>query len=512
MIRSLFAESLLTQLESLYFLIGILLLATGIVLLLAALIPPHRTRLNYSFASFAIFLLVYALLFLSQIIPIPFLSLSFASTLKLLALLLNITLLAWFSLVVHFLENELLWVKVIWWGLVAFTAIVCGLIFLTEIVTGINATFQFNLTYLSIGLLLVAISYCVIAIVLIWQSNEKRVKWLRVPSLLIISAYITTLILPTFLINLLLLKIASLWIAYVILHQQIFVPIATLNQELAEKNENLQTTIADLEQEKGQVERLNKELRDSNRYKSQFLTMMSHELRTPLNAIVGYSELLTSPIYGAMNKQQIDRIERIHRNGKHLTYLIDTILDMDKLESKQLDIEFEPFNVNMMLDDLLGKIEPKIQEKSLAFIQDIEEDLPHLLGDKKRVQQILHNLLDNAIKFTPKGTVSLIAKTLSVSHGLSDDFDLPMAGWLTDGTWMLFQITDTGIGIAEEDLSNIFTNFVQLDGTTEREFGGIGLGLSITKELVEKHHGIIWVQSEIKVGTTFFVALPSSNY
>ncbi len=117
------------------------------------------------------------------------------------------------------------------------------------------------------------------------------------------------------------------------------------NQELSDKNEDLEASISDLQSEKARVDRLIQDLADANHYKSQFLATMSHELRTPLNAIIGYSELLMSPIYGVMNKQQTDRIDRIHRNGKHLTHLIDTILDMDKLESKQLNMKFEYFDV-----------------------------------------------------------------------------------------------------------------------------------------------------------------------
>lgn len=487
------------------------MLSTSIVLLLVALITPHRTVITYWFATFALFILAYAVLFLSQIIPIPFLILSAEISLRLFALLLSIMLLGWFSFVVYFLRSNSVWTKWFVWGLLGFTILSAGLIFSADVVTDIDNNLQSSLTYLGIGLLIVAVIYSFLAIFLVWQSNKKQAMWIRVPGILIAFAYITTLAFPNLPINLFLFKISALWIASALVRQQLYVPMKTLNQELSDKNEGLQASISDLEREKARVDRLNQELADANHYKSQFLATMSHELRTPLNAIIGYSELLMSPIYGVMNKQQTDRIERIHRNGKHLTHMIDTILDMDKLESKKLNMKFEYFDVEAMLDGLLPYIQPRIEEKTLTFEQDIQAGLPPLLGDEKRVEQILYNLLDNAIKFTHEGKITLRVLTVLVSNGLSDDFALPPADWLTDGTWILFQVDDTGIGIAEGNLSKIFTTFIQLDGSSEREFGGIGLGLAIAKQLIESHHGILWVHSVLRVGTTFYVALPVNN-
>jgi signal transduction histidine kinase len=293
------------------------------------------------------------------------------------------------------------------------------------------------------------------------------------------------------------------------MRQQIFMPMTSLNAELSEANQDLQATVAQLAREKSRVEQLNLELADANRYKGEFLANMSHELRTPLNSIIGYSELLSSPIYGEMNKQQKDRLERIYRNGQHLSNLIDSILDLSKIESDKFQIEAKPFPPMIVVEAALAKVKPLADEKSLPIQTIIPPDLPQLKGDSLRVEQLLFNLLDNAVKFTKEGRIELELLTTNVKNGLADNFELPAQGWLRDGSWLLMRVSDTGIGIASEDLSRIFLNFAQLDGSRTREYGGIGLGLTIAKRLVELHFGIIWVQSKPNVGSSFYVALPT---
>lgn len=308
--------------------------------------------------------------------------------------------------------------------------------------------------------------------------------------------------------SMLLVILIVFWFAYTVIRHHVLRPLETLQLELDTNTVRLEEQNLDLANKEAQIQRLKLELIEANHYKVQFLSNMSHELRTPLNSVIGYSELLISPIYGELNEQQEDRLIRISRNGKHLLELIESLLDISKLSSDNLEIEINAFDVQDLLTDLFIRIQPKIDEKSLVFKQNIQSDLPSLPADRKRIEQILYSLLDNAIKFTHTGTISMTVMNLYIENGISQDFVLPMAGWMTDGKWMLFQVEDTGIGIIEEDLSNIFIDFVQLDGSAEREFGGIGIGLSIVQQLVEKHAGMIWVRSKLEVGSTFFVALP----
>ncbi|GAB5490369.1 MAG: hypothetical protein Phog2KO_05840 [Phototrophicaceae bacterium] len=308
--------------------------------------------------------------------------------------------------------------------------------------------------------------------------------------------------------SMLLVILIVFWFAYTVIRHHVLRPLETLQLELDTNTVRLEEQNLDLANKEAQIQRLKLELIEANHYKVQFLSNMSHELRTPLNSVIGYSELLISPIYGELNEQQEDRLIRISRNGKHLLELIESLLDISKLSSDNLEIEINAFDVQDLLTDLFIRIQPKIDEKSLVFKQNIQSGLPSLPADRKRIEQILYSLLDNAIKFTHTGTISMTVMNLYIENGISQDFVLPMAGWMTDGNWMLFQVEDTGIGIIEEDLSNIFIDFVQLDGSAEREFGGVGIGLSIVQQLVEKHAGMIWVRSKLEVGSTFFVALP----
>lgn len=501
-------ETRLTQLEYAYLVIGILMVSTALVLFFTAFATARRTTLNYYVANFASLIMIFALTLLSQSLTNTPIVISTSIISRLFAVFFALLISAWFGFVVYFLQETSQRIKWLKWILWILAIISSATILIDTSKNIISDSIEFPLSIIGTTFLILASIYNLISMFLVWKSQEKQGAWLRIPSVLITLAFGIVLIYPNLLLSLFLFKVSTLWIAFVLIRYQISEPIQRLNQELSLKNEDLEENLLKLNHEKERVETLNLELADANRYKSEFLENMSHELRTPLNAIVGYSELLTSPIYGVLNKQQIDRVERIYRNGKHLSHLIDTILDMSRLEAENFQMNISDFNVYDILDNIYDQFAPLLTEKSLKFDKTIQADLPTLTGDSERIGQILYNLLDNAIKFTEQGAISFNIMTVLVSDGLSDDFDLPMTGWLRDGHWMLFQVQDTGIGIAQEDLGRIFVNFTQLDGSRQREFGGIGLGLSITKQLVENHFGMIWVQSEEGIGSTFFVALP----
>lgn len=248
---------------------------------------------------------------------------------------------------------------------------------------------------------------------------------------------------------------------------------------------------------------------EANRLKSEFLANVSHELRTPLNAIIGYSELLLTGIYGEMSEKQEDRLERVHQSGKHLLTLINEILDLSKIEAGRMDLELIPVDVEHLVSGAIPSQQHEAQEKGLSFSINIDEDIPSVTLDPNRIRQVLENLVHNAVKFTQEGSITIMANVISVADGQPDPRVYPPPSILLEnGSWLQIAIEDTGIGIAEEHHRSIFDAFRQVDGSTVREYEGTGLGLAITRRLVELHDGLIWVESELGVGSIFRVLLP----
>jgi signal transduction histidine kinase/CheY-like chemotaxis protein len=247
----------------------------------------------------------------------------------------------------------------------------------------------------------------------------------------------------------------------------------------------------------------------ANRLKSEFLANMSHELRTPLNAIIGFSEVLLSEIYGQLNEVQKDRILRVNSGGKHLLNLINDVLDLSKIEAGQMELDLIPVFITDLLHDLILDFTPRVQEKQLTLQMDAPETLPRIHVDAQRTRQILTNLLDNAIKFTHAGGITIKAYSArSVEGKLAGRPASPPRFDLPNGTWMGIAVQDTGIGIRPEDHEIIFEAFRQADSSTTRSYEGTGLGLAITQQLVAMHHGHLWVESVPGVGSTFTVLLP----
>lgn len=236
-----------------------------------------------------------------------------------------------------------------------------------------------------------------------------------------------------------------------------------------------------------------------NRLKSEFLANISHELRTPLNAIIGYSELLLEGAYGTTNAAQQDRLMRVCNNGKQLQYLINNVLDLSKIEAGQMIVSLEPMDISEPVELAIANVTPQAEARGLTLNIHFAHPLPRVAADAQRLRQILANLLDNAVKFTRKGSVSLTIEGVNGDH------------WpevMPPGEWLVIRVTDTGIGIAPEDQGYIFDAFRQVDGSSVREYNGSGLGLAITRQLVALHHGHIWVESAREQGSTFTVLLP----
>jgi signal transduction histidine kinase len=226
------------------------------------------------------------------------------------------------------------------------------------------------------------------------------------------------------------------------------------------------------------------------RLKSTFVAIVSHELRTPLNAILGYAEMFKEAVYGPMNEKQINMSERIMRNTQRLLGLINDLLDQAQMEAGKLTIHFGPVRPAELLENLHSVMDQIVHEKGLKLTSEIDDNLPdHLNGDAARLQQILVNLVNNAVKFTERGTVHV---RLFSPYG---------------NRWSL-EVSDTGRGIPESEIPYIFDTFRQVDGAATRVHGGFGLGLSIVKQLVNLMNGEIKVKSKVDHGSTFTVNLP----
>jgi PAS domain S-box-containing protein len=241
---------------------------------------------------------------------------------------------------------------------------------------------------------------------------------------------------------------------------------------------------AELQQAKAAAE-------SASRTKSDFLASMSHEIRTPMNAIMGISDLLAKT---ALSPEQDKYVQIFRRAGDNLLNLINDILDLSKVESSQLELERTGFSLSDLLEKVTEMVAARASEKGLAMVYEIAPSVPNdLVGDPTRLQQVLLNLLGNAVKFTESGEV-----TLRVTPDANPS--VPTA--------LRFTVTDTGIGIPGEKLSRVFERFTQADSSTTRRFGGSGLGLTISRRLVELMGGRIWVESEVGKGSVFAFAAP----
>ncbi|HEY0089538.1 MAG TPA: PAS domain-containing sensor histidine kinase, partial [Candidatus Lokiarchaeia archaeon] len=223
-------------------------------------------------------------------------------------------------------------------------------------------------------------------------------------------------------------------------------------------------------------------------FKSKFLTSTSHELRTPLNSILGFSQLLLEESYGKLNIEQKDFIKDINSAGSHLLTLINSILDMSRIEAGKLELYREKFRLKEIIENINSIIKPLYEKKNLIFNIKGINDSDEIIADILRFKQILFNLLSNAINFTNEGSITL--------YGIQR----------TDH-WE-FQVQDTGIGIKKEDFILIFKEFGRINNDLSQEVQGAGLGLALTKRLVQLHGGEIWFESEFGKGTIFYITIP----
>jgi PAS domain S-box-containing protein len=268
-----------------------------------------------------------------------------------------------------------------------------------------------------------------------------------------------------------------------------------LATELAGLNEGLEDRVRaateELEERNRQLEWQSRELERAYRLKSEFLASMSHELRTPINALLGYTSLMRDQIYGQVTERQEEALDRMYAASQHLLELVNDILDLAKIEAGKMPVHLERVEVESVVRELSDTVEPMVRKKSLAYRVEVAPGLSALETDRTKVKQILLNLLSNAVKFTHEGEVALVARS--------------------SGEGVEVQVSDTGIGIGEEDLEHIFEDFRQVDQSSTREYGGTGLGLSITRKLLHLLGGTIRVESCPGEGSTFTVWLPRQS-
>ena len=266
---------------------------------------------------------------------------------------------------------------------------------------------------------------------------------------------------------------------------------------ISEDKRQLQVSVTE---RTGLIEQLEKdkaELKKLDRLKSAFLNNVSHELKTPMNSIIGYTDLLLDGVDGPVNEEQGKSLQKVASHSKHLLQLINSLLDISKIESGEIKLEVKEIDLKLLIESAILMFKSLIKQKGLSLTVRIDDNLPSVYGDEDKIKQILINLLSNAVKFTHRGGITIVVQP---SQKGSKPYGQPIFAEVC--------VIDTGIGIKEQELGRIFDKFVQADPTLVRQYEGAGLGLSITKGYVELHKGEIWVTSQYEEGSKFCFTLP----
>ncbi len=246
---------------------------------------------------------------------------------------------------------------------------------------------------------------------------------------------------------------------------------------------------AELQTRQAEIERKNVELEQANRLKSEFLANMSHELRTPLTSIIGFAELLSEEVFGHLNQKQKQYAKDIFNSGNHLLLLINDILDLSKIESGHMDLDLDECDISELIDSVMEIMNEPIRKAKIICYTKMSGNLDFAYIDERKIKQVLFNLIANAVKFTFEGG--------SIEICVSEQDNK-----------LKFSVKDTGIGIAEENLSKLFKEFSQIDSSLARRHEGTGLGLVLSKRLVELHEGTIGVESQLGEGSNFYFFIP----
>jgi two-component system sensor histidine kinase/response regulator len=265
--------------------------------------------------------------------------------------------------------------------------------------------------------------------------------------------------------------------------------LESTNLAVSDANQQLRNEIEERLRTERELERAKDAAESSNRAKSEFLANMSHELRTPLNAIIGFSDVLAEQVCGPLNDLQIQYVGDVLESGQHLLSLVNDILDLAKIESGTMDIEYKTVDVPQMAERTIQMFRERAVRNGIRLASDIAADAGEVEADERRLKQLLFNFLSNAMKFTPDGG------TITVRARRSDDS-------------IVLSVADSGIGIAEADHDRVFETFYQVDSSLSKNKQGTGLGLALVRRIADLHGGRVWVESQLEVGSEFFVSLP----
>lgn len=266
------------------------------------------------------------------------------------------------------------------------------------------------------------------------------------------------------------------------------------HNEIEEQKKELERARWAAEEERAAAEEARQQAEAANQAKSAFVANMSHELRTPLNAIIGYSEMLVEDAGDSGHVDMVPDLEKIRTAGKHLLGLINSVLDLSKIEAGKMGLFIEEFSIPMIVKEVADTARPLIEKKGNKFVVQVQPMLGPLKGDVTKLKQVLLNLLSNASKFTENGTVRLDVVQERDPNG---------------SNWTSFRVVDNGIGLTEAQIAKLFQAFSQADASTTRKYGGTGLGLAISRKFCQMMGGDITVSSTYGQGSTFAVKLPA---
>ncbi len=270
-----------------------------------------------------------------------------------------------------------------------------------------------------------------------------------------------------------------------------------LEETIQQRTQELIEKSRELELQNSELAEANLKIRRGDQRKSEFLANISHELRTPMHSILGYTNMLLKGSYGYLNEQQQKNLKKVYENAQHLMHILNDLLDLSHLELGRMELRIKSVSVKKIVLSSLVSVEPLLIDRILDLEHQTPSDIPSVLVDEVRIKEVLINLLSNAIKFTPDhGKITIYAKETTRPDSNEGEKMVEIA------------VQDTGIGISEKDQEVIFDQFRQLNAQRRAEEKGTGLGLFISKKLVEVHGGVLRVQSESESGSTFSFTLP----
>lgn len=262
--------------------------------------------------------------------------------------------------------------------------------------------------------------------------------------------------------------------------------------EPAEVESNVEALEQELAETRQKLLRIQKQLYDADKFQSEFLATVTHELRTPLNSIIGFAKLLLNQTVGPLNQIQHTDLSFIYDGAQHLLSLVNDILDLSKINAGKIRLDMEWLTIEEVIVGVMASTYILIEGKPIDLREEIKPNLPKIYVDRQRIRQVVLNILSNAAKFTDTGSITLQIKPLTKE----------------DQDYICFAISDTGIGIAPDDMGKVFEPFRQIDSSDGRRAEGTGLGMPISSRLIQLHGGELWVESQVERGSTFLFTIP----